>query len=144
MHYQRVWSHLESNPAHYASSAPFLSNTPCSSSKQFVGGKWFIGFSPLSLKQTKTNSTICYRLEEQWLKHWLAIIIFIFRWVLTGALLSDSSSSSACDDAVSPWWENIRHSLAQSTATRRALSLAVVCRAVAMEISTASRKVEVK
>ncbi|XP_029189553.2 rab3 GTPase-activating protein non-catalytic subunit-like [Acropora millepora] len=60
----------------------------------------------------------------------------------TGALLSDSSSSSACDDAVSPWWENIRHSLAQSTATRRALSLAVVCRAVAMEISTASRKVE--
>lgn len=60
----------------------------------------------------------------------------------TGALTSEISSSHGHDNAVSPWWENIRHALAQSTATRRALSLAAVCRAVAMEISTASRKVE--
>ena len=62
---------------------------------------------------------------------------------LSGALPSESSTSQSRDNAVSPWWENVRHTLAQSTATNRALSIAAVCRAVAMEISTASRKVEV-
>jgi len=60
----------------------------------------------------------------------------------TGALPSESSASQSRDNAVSPWWESVRHTLAQSTATRRALSFAAVCRTVAMEISTASRKVE--
>ncbi|KAM7446520.1 Rab3 GTPase-activating protein non-catalytic subunit [Porites harrisoni] len=57
-----------------------------------------------------------------------------------GGLPSERGQSH--DNNVSLWWENIRHTLAQSSVTSRALSFAAVCRAVAMEISTASRKVE--
>ncbi|XP_078349429.1 rab3 GTPase-activating protein non-catalytic subunit-like isoform X1 [Oculina patagonica] len=60
----------------------------------------------------------------------------------SGGLPSESFSSQSRDNTISPWWENVRHTLAQSTATSRALSLASVCRAVAMEINTASKKVE--
>ena len=61
----------------------------------------------------------------------------------SGGLPSEGSSAESSDNTISPWWENVRHSLAQSTATSRALSLASVCRVVAMEISTASKKVQV-
>ena len=64
-------------------------------------------------------------------------------YFIVGGLPSEGSSAESSDNAISPWWENVRHSLAQSTATSRALSLASVCRAVAMEISTASKKVQV-
>ncbi|PFX27196.1 Rab3 GTPase-activating protein non-catalytic subunit [Stylophora pistillata] len=59
-----------------------------------------------------------------------------------GGLPSENSSSQSHDNDISPWWENVRHTLAQSTSTNRALSLAAVCRSVALEISTASKKVE--
>ena len=66
---------------------------------------------------------------------------YSFSEYLEGGLPSERGQSH--DNNVSLWWENIRHTLAQSTVTSRALSFAAVCRAVAMEISTASRKVEV-
>ena len=53
------------------------------------------------------------------------------------------SSSQLRDNDISPWWDNVRQTLAQSTSTSRALFFAAVCRSVALEISTASKKVEV-
>ena len=60
-----------------------------------------------------------------------------------GGLPSEMSSSQLRDNDISPWWANVRQTLAQSTSTNRALFLAAVCRSVALEISTASNKVEV-
>ncbi|RMX40875.1 hypothetical protein pdam_00012040, partial [Pocillopora damicornis] len=61
---------------------------------------------------------------------------------LSGGLPSEMSSSQLRDNDISPWWDNVRQTLAQSTSTSRALFLAAVCRSVALEISTASKKVE--
>ncbi|KAJ7379957.1 hypothetical protein OS493_012719 [Desmophyllum pertusum] len=82
---------------------------------------------------------LCYdRVDSMLHLHSLVSTISTF----PGGLPNESPLSQSCDNAISPWWENIRHTLAQSTATSRALSFASVCRAVAMEISTASKKVE--
>lgn len=61
---------------------------------------------------------------------------------LSGGLPSEMSSSQLRDNDISPWWDNVRQTLAQSTSTSRGLFLAAVCRSVALEISTASKKVE--
>ena len=60
-----------------------------------------------------------------------------------GGVMQEGLDDRMNDDSISPWWDRIRHSLAQSTSVSKAFLMAAVCRSVAMAIITANKKVQV-
>lgn len=71
----------------------------------------------------------------------ILFLVFVFT---PGSEFVDGLESEPDDSSLSPWWEHVRQTLAQSTSVASALSLAAVCRSVALGMSTTAKKVQVK